>query len=150
MKAAVNTMGLNNAKRTEMTERRTQVAALRLRGNTQREIADKLRISLGTVNADIKAIECEWRQQATADTQAYKGRVLAELAEVKRAAWAATDFRVVLQALKAECDLLGLDAPLKIEGAVEVTHTDARDKLAQQLDRLARPIGQGEVAGLLN
>lgn len=126
-------MGLNNSQRTTIAERRTEVSTLRLRGHTQREIADKLRVSVGTVNGDIKAIEADWREQAATDVQSYKGRILAELAEVKRAAWAQRDFRVVLQAIKSECDLLGLDAPQKIVGEVDVNVRDANTNLEKSL-----------------
>lgn len=103
--------------------RRRQVASLVLRGLTQREVEEALKrqrflnpfthkaFSLGTINGDIKALQEQWRQEAQADIETHQARIWAELQEVKRAAWGKKDLRSVLQALKQETELLGVNAP---------------------------------------
>lgn len=44
-------------------ERRLQVSALLVAGASQREIAEELKVSLGTINADIKVLRREWSRQ---------------------------------------------------------------------------------------
>jgi hypothetical protein len=139
-------MGLNrvrpNGSRTAtaavIAERRRLVAAMRLRGADQRAIVGALAKgghrnpetgkpwSLGTVNADCQALEAEWRAAALADTTEHQGRVWAELSEVKRAAWQEHDLQAVLRALKQECDLLGLNAPERVDLSLYV------EQLAEQ------------------
>ena len=130
-------MGRNNSNQDTILKRREEVSRYRLRGWTQRQIAEFLCCGLATVNRDIQAIEAEWREAAQATIEQHKQRVLAELAEVKRAAWSDKSYGAVLQAIKAEVDLLGLGAPVKIEHSGEVQLSDSRDRLAQQLDRIA-------------
>jgi hypothetical protein len=120
-------MGLNNAQLAVIDHRRRQVARMRLRGMTQREIVDgliKLKIvnpdtkqpySLGTINADLQALDREWLKQAQGETVEYKARTLAELREVKRQGWSDKDMGIVLRALKQETELLGLDAPVQYQ-----------------------------------
>lgn len=132
-------MALNSSQDAIIDNRRRQVASLRLRGLTQREIMAALEKNgvinphsgnswqLGTINGDIKALEAEWHKEAIADIQEHKARVLAELSEVKRAAWGSKEYKTILDALKQERDLLGLDMPTK----VDVTW---RDKLPPNTD----------------
>ncbi len=122
------------AKQAVIDERRRNVASLRLRGFTQREIVDnlpRLKIvnpetgdpySLGTINGDIKAIREDWRRRAAEDMGEHIARILAELSEVKRAAWAEKDFGSSLRAIEKEAKILGADSPDKqivIEGDLE-------------------------------
>jgi hypothetical protein len=44
-------------------QRRLQVSALLVGGASQREIAEELKVALGTVNADVKALRKEWARQ---------------------------------------------------------------------------------------
>lgn len=47
-------------------QRRLQVSALLVAGASQREIAEELGVSVGTINTDVKALRREWgRQQGT-------------------------------------------------------------------------------------
>lgn len=124
-------MGLNKngngSQQAIIDHRRRQVAYLRLRGATQREIESGLAAqgiinpdtrqpwSLGTINSDIKAMEREWKEAAQKDISEHKARMLAELEETKRAAWAGKDLSIVLRALKQEAELFGLDEPYKVE-----------------------------------
>jgi hypothetical protein len=78
--------------------------------------------SLGTINGDIRAIRKQWRESATQDMAEHVARILAELSEVKRAAWADKDFNAILRAIEKEAKLLGADSPEKqiiIEGDLE-------------------------------
>lgn len=107
--------------------RRRQVAALALRGYSQREIqtalpgagsvnpATGLPWSLGIINADMKALERDWKEAALADVDEHKARQLAEIREVRRKAWATGDLNNVLKAMQQERDLLGTDAPVRRE-----------------------------------
>lgn len=44
-------------------QRRLQVSALLVAGASQREIAEELSVSVGTVNSDVKALRREWARQ---------------------------------------------------------------------------------------
>ena len=108
-------MPLNNSKQDKIAVRREEVARCRLRGWTQRQIAEQLNVSVGTVNRDLACLQEEWKAAALASIEEHKIRVLAELAEVKRRGHATNNLNAVLQAIKAEVDILGLDAPVKSE-----------------------------------
>jgi len=118
--------------------RQQKVEQLNLRGLTQREIVralEKQRIvnpvtgkpwSLATVNSDLQELEEKWQQAAMADLTAMKARVNAELQELKRAAWAEKDLKLVRDLLKDEVDLFNLAGPItvnhQIGGNVDVNH----------------------------
>lgn len=84
-----------------IAHRRERVAHWRLRGLTQREIAAALAeelpslvnpdtgkpYSLGTINADLKALDAQWKREAKASTDLHRAQMLAELRAVRRAAW---------------------------------------------------------------
>lgn len=119
-----------NSSQTEIiAARRQQVARLRLRGLSMRDIAQALSLpplslvdvktgkpySAATICNDLKAIEAEWRAAAQADIAAWKAKQLAEIAEVKRAAWLEKDLTTVLSALKHEADITGTKAPARTD-----------------------------------
>ena len=116
-------MGLNKSKQAQIDFRRQQVASMRLRGMTQREIQTALvgmgvvnprtgkKYSIGTVNSDLQRLIQEWRDNAQRDIQELQAEILAQLQEVKRAAWAQKDLKAVLQALKQETRLMGWMRP---------------------------------------
>lgn len=119
-------MALNTAHEAIEARRLELVASFRLRKFTQREIQEKVAevlknpatdepYSLGTINADIKKLEREWRKAAAAATEQHKAQQLAELQEVKRQAWATNDLTVVLRAIGAEIDITGTKAPAQTE-----------------------------------
>lgn len=110
-----NIMALNNSKHDIICRRREGVARYRLRGWTQRQIAEQLNVSVATVNRDLAFLQAEWQAAALATIDEHKTRVLAEIAEVKRRAHADGNLNAVLQAIKTEVDILGLDAPVKSE-----------------------------------
>ena len=112
--------------------RRRRVSALLLRGLTQREIVQRLAdppeadervvnfitgepYSLATVHRDIKSLHRQWVKNAALDIAEHKARVLAQLHEVYRAAWAKGQLGVVLQALAQEARLVGLENPVAID-----------------------------------
>ena len=109
--------------------RRRAVAALKLRGLTLQEIADALALqgqfnpnnkkpwSKETISNDVIAIKKEWRAEAATDIATATTAILAELREVRRKAWQDNHTKTVLQSIKQECQLLGLDSPVKIAPA---------------------------------
>jgi hypothetical protein len=105
--------------------RRLRISQLLVRHLTQREIHAALEQqqffnpetkkpwSLGTINADVKAIREEWRDDARQKAFEHFSRILAEIQAVKRKSWADGDMRSVLAALDKEMSLLQLhQAPL--------------------------------------
>ena len=129
----------NNSNDAHVARRRRKVAALRLRGLTQREIVRLLPLGddpiknprtgdpydLATVCRDLKALRDEWREGAVGDVATVKGAHLAELREARRQAWASGDLSAVLRGLGQEADLLGLHAPKRAQ--VETMVREERD-----------------------
>lgn len=120
-------MALNDSWTSIVSERRDLVASLVVRQLTQREICKALKQlgkvhpetgkewSVGTINTDIKHLKLEWRASARASIEQHQADRLRELAEVKKAAWERRDLDKVLRAIKQECDILGLEAPIKLD-----------------------------------
>ena len=122
----MNIMALNTAHDAIEAKRLELVSALRLRGRTQREIQQALAgqmvnpqtgepYSLGTINADIKKLERQWRKAAADTTEEHKARQLAEIGEVKRQAWADKDPALVLRAVDLESNILGTKSAVRSE-----------------------------------
>lgn len=91
--------------------RRLRVAALHLRGLTPLEIRTALQQNnipsdLETVCADIAFLEAVWATDVKVGQEQRKARLLAELREARRAAWAAGKFELVLRAIEQEAKLL--------------------------------------------
>jgi DNA-binding transcriptional MerR regulator len=115
--------------------RRQQVARLRLRGLSIRDIVQALAMpplsmtdpktgraySIGTIHRDLKAIKAEWQESAQEDIAAWRAQQIAEIAEVKRAAWLEKDLGMVLRAIQQEVDIIGTKAPTR----ADVTSGDA-------------------------
>ena len=117
-------MALNTAHDVIEAKRLELVAALRLRGRTQREIQQALAgqmlnpatnepYSLGTINGDIKRLEKQWRKAAADTIEEHKARQVAEIAEVKRQAWTDKDTGAVLRAIDLEANILGTKAAVR-------------------------------------
>ena len=117
-------MALNTAHDVIKAKRLELVAALRLRGRTQREIQQALAgqmlnpatnepYSLGTINGDIKRLEKQWRKAAADTIEEHKARQVAEIAEVKRQAWTDKDTGAVLRAIDLEANILGTKAAVR-------------------------------------
>ena len=120
----MNIMALNTAHDVIEAKRLELVAALRLRGRTQREIQQALAgqmlnpatnepYSLGTINGDIKRLEKQWRKAAADTIEEHKARQVAEIAEVKRQAWTDKDTGAVLRAIDLEANILGTKAAVR-------------------------------------
>lgn len=142
--------------------RRTMVARLWARGLSQREIEEALAkvqdlrnpqgkpYSIATVNRDIQVIRLEMQQQYAADYFAHASEMLAQYREVRREAWRNGDLDAVLKACAAECKLMGLDRPDRLEVTwrreAEEAGFDAGDvfeKLVQQAEQLLAEGGGG-------
>ncbi len=119
-------MALNTSNGAIEAKRLESVAALRLRGRTQREIQQALAAqllnpvtgeaySLGTINGDIKKLERNWRKAAADTIDEHKARQLAEIGEVKRQAWNDKDAALVLRAIDTEANILGTKAAVRQE-----------------------------------
>lgn len=117
-------MALNSANDAIEAKRLELVAALRLRGRTQREIQQALAgqmlnpatnepYSLGTINGDIKKLEKAWRKSAADTIDKHKARQVAEISEVKRQAWNDKDTATVLRAIDLEANILGTKAAIR-------------------------------------
>lgn len=96
--------------------RRLRVAALHLRGLTPLEILAALKqggipVDLEGVCADIAFLEAVWATEVQLETEKRQARLLAELREARRAAWAAGKFDLVLKGIEQEAKLLNGDAP---------------------------------------
>lgn len=152
----MNGMKLNTTQQAITSSRRQLVARFRLRQMSQRDIVEELAKaghqnprtdqpwSLGTVNGDIKALEADWKAQALRDTAILKGLRLAELSEVKRLAWRKEDLATILKAIKQECELLGLDAPIKVDIEADVrAFARARGRDEEEAVRQAMEIVNG-------
>jgi len=101
--------------------RRLRVASLYLRGLSAQEIAlalpknaivdpqTRLPYGLEVIHSDLGYLEQEWEQESRAQPRERRARVLAELHEAKRAAWAKGDLSTVVRCLKQEAELFDLD-----------------------------------------
>jgi DNA-binding transcriptional MerR regulator len=103
--------------------RREEVSRLKVRGFSVREIHSMIeheddyndkRWSLTTIQGDIQFLRQQWRDNAREEIEIMQGEIWAEIREVKKTAWIRGDITTVLKALKQECELLGLDKPLRI------------------------------------
>lgn len=121
----------------EIAARRTQVAVLRLTHLTQREIAKRLGVSVGTINADLQAIREEWAERRATAYDDWVAEELAKLDSLERAF-----LRLALQGQTTAADrvlavmdrrsrLVGLDKPQLHEHTV-IT----RDALDAEIERL--------------
>lgn len=123
------------AKLKDVKELRQQhVWRLRLRGMSEREIHANLPLltdksgqpqpgavqpngtpwSLGTVHKDCVIMRERQAEEFRQDVSSHRSKCLAEIREARRIAWSKQDVRAVLIAIKAERELLGLDAPVKV------------------------------------
>lgn len=111
----------------EIGYRRMWVARFQARGLSEREVREalgKLRIlnprtgrdwSLGTIHNDFIANLEEWQDFAARSIDQHRGRIMAELQEVKRKAWADGTLSFVLRALQQERAVLGIDRLVDLE-----------------------------------
>ena len=159
-------MALNTSNRDMVIKRREMVAQLRARGLTQREIVEALPrpnklangtivpgitkpngdpYSLATVNADLKALQDEWREQARQDTDLVMGELLAELRQVKRAAWAEKNHKLVRQVIMDEMQAYGLitrRVAIDVEGELQKLGLKESDVINGLVETLAAGAGE--------
>jgi len=157
-----------------LEKRREVVASLLARGLRQSEIVDTLsqpkytaeRLNDGkpnpyhlinpstkepfdksTISRDVKALVGVWRENAAVDAEEHFARQLAELTELRRAAWARKDLSEVRQCLALEMKLLGTAKPEKFEHGVSPEDRGRVDRLANIFQSMRR---QEEANGFSN
>jgi len=95
-----------------------------------------------TVFQDLTHIREEWKKQASSCVTEKRAQILAELGEVKRVAWQKGRVNEVLNAIKKECDILGVDEARKVETTVKgdpnapIHHSQSVDLSKLSLDEL--------------
>jgi hypothetical protein len=85
----IPSMSMTPQRKLEVFKRRADVAALSLQGWSQQAIAEKLRVTQGTVNGDLKKVRTSWRESAIRDFDATRDLELERLNMIEREAWAA-------------------------------------------------------------
>lgn len=65
-------------------------------------------ISLSTIGKDWDYVLEQWDNEKSVDKETHKSRSLAEIQELKRAAWASKNITEVRQCIEIEMELLGL------------------------------------------
>lgn len=127
-------MTLSTADKDAIERRREVVAQLRLRQLTVREIAAQLPklnppilnpennepYTHTTIINDLKALKAEWRKSAGAAIAEHQAMQLAEIQQLKKAAWGGKDYGVVLRCLEREAKLLGLDEVSENQNGIEI------------------------------
>ena len=147
----------NKIQKEVTAKRREVVASLLARGLRQSEIVDTLSqakyahevlpngepnphfignpvtgepFNKATISRDVKHLMQVWRENAALDAEEHFARQLAELTELKRAAWSRKDISEIRQCLALEMKLLGTARPEKFEH-------DVNPELRGKLDKLA-------------
>lgn len=147
-----------SAKNDEILERRNQVWQLRVDGNTVREIATQLKVSVGTVHNDLTAVRAELDENNKFRAEAERAIGASRLDKVTKAllnsiantpfdkdgnidgSAIATVANAIARVEERRSKLLGLDAATKTEltgaegGPLKI---DARDALLNKLASLA-------------
>jgi hypothetical protein len=105
-------------KKVEIAERRVKVAKALIEGSNYREIAAELKVGIGTIARDVKALLAEWRDQRVVDTEAKIGldekRLELLIGKFTRKALDEGDARsaeVAIKAMDRKASMLGLNAP---------------------------------------
>lgn len=128
---------LTTSTKTQITNRRTQVAKYYLNRMHQTEIAAILDVTQATISNDIKALNKKWAEESQADISEQKSRELAELDLMELEAvvmyqkykkennskeankW----YKSRLDTKKMRADILGLMHPQKIELDANMKHS---------------------------
>lgn len=136
---------------------RRNIAALYLRGDTQMEIAAKLRVSQATVSRDLVVIQEQWKIERVQDINEAKQRELSRVDNLEREYWQAweaskakqvSDPRYlagVMSCIDKRCAILGIEAPkrtdLTTNGKELGADADVRTEILRKLDSIstARP-----------
>jgi hypothetical protein len=139
-------------------ERRAAVAFRLRQGWTERRIAADLGIGLTTVCRDVKAVREEWRSRASLDFDGHIAEELARLDVATGAVWPQVEAgdvaagHLYVKLSKARRELLGLDAPARVEQKVKVENDDPLEALESSYRRAydarsAREVSSGPDAG---
>lgn len=144
-----------NGRQACIDQRRRLVAERVLRKRTQREIVDDLYDAdlrnpdtgqpycLATVNRDIAALRKRWKADAAKDMADAVADHLAELVEVRRAAWTDKELTIVLRALSQEAEIRGINSPTEIKhsGGLEIASTSDEDLVGAAREIIALRAG---------
>ena len=116
-------MALNKSQQDIMEDRRREVALLRRRRLTMRQIVRALETSgrvnpatgkawdVATIKRDLDAIRAENKAEAIKEVSEHKTEILADYHELVRLAWQEKRYEDVRKVLKDMRELLGTDAP---------------------------------------
>jgi DNA-binding transcriptional ArsR family regulator len=66
-------------KKSEILQRRAQVAQLFLRKTPVGKIAEALKVTQGTISGDLKALRVVWKEEAVRDIKEHQAQLVAEL-----------------------------------------------------------------------
>jgi hypothetical protein len=91
-----------------------------------------------TINRDFKYLLKGWRENAALEAEEHFSRQLAELTELRRAAWARRDLGEVRQCLALEIKLLGTARPEKLEHSVNPEQFGKVDRFAKLFQEMRR------------
>jgi transposase len=114
----------STAEAAEIERRREAVARLVLDGNTYREIAEDLDVSLGTVADDVSELRDAWRERYAEHYHEHAALELARLDHVERKLWPQIDdgklaaIETWIKLSRRRAALLGLDRPERVEAVV--------------------------------
>lgn len=117
----------------------------RLAHLTQAEIAQQVGVSVGTVNADLKAIREEWADRAATAFEDWVSEELAKLDRLERALLPQAlkgqgrAAEKVLSIMDRRAKMLGLNKPDKVEH----THI-TRDLIEAEIERLEAELARNE------
>ena len=145
-----------------VAKRRRVVSSCRLRGMSVEEIHAYLEkkgivdprtgtpFSKNTIYADAREISRHWQDEMLKDISEHRARVLAELSEVKSAAWKGSKLNIVLSAIDREIGLLGLNELERLSTEIALANllkglpTEIRSALKTQLSSKVREIRAGK------
>lgn len=82
-------MAVTRARKTEIQQRRKQIAELYVQGWTQMAIAEKLNIGQPTVSLDLQKLQKEWRESRIRDFDTVRELEIQKLDRLEREAWLA-------------------------------------------------------------
>lgn len=106
--------------------RRQRVSELLVRGYTRSQILEELdkdekffnprtgkSWDISVVKRDVDILRKRWQEEALLNYDIHVSRIMAQIREVRRKAWAEENLSIVLRTLKQEIDLFGLEAATK-------------------------------------
>jgi hypothetical protein len=136
--------------RARIERRRAEVARMTFRQNTQQEIAAELGVNQSTISRDLTELKALWREAAQEAIADHKARILAELREVKREAWALARPDLVLRALTTEAKITGAEAAqvIDVQGFNLEKWEETRQARLNAAQEAAQEAGQAEMAEL--